>query len=265
MTNVRRWLSVLPPDAPERELLDAGLSAQLPDETVERGWNRLCATIGAGAATATLSAKAIATVGSTGTAAGLGVKAGLGTWGGSLVAKSVAVGFVVGFSTLGTVAVLQKRPFERSQAASTVPASARPPSRQGHAVIATPTSLPVPTATARPAEPSSSDLLPMHPSEPSVISTVESSPSSLAEQARELAQIKRSVDEGRLDEALSRLRRTRDRGLLSDLSEERDALYVDTLRKVGRNTEARQSARQFLRRYPKSPHVKRMRLLVDSE
>lgn len=94
---------------------------------------------------------------------------------------------------------------------------------------------------------------------------IEPKPVSLADQARELAQVKRLVDAGATGEALRRLEASRASDLHTALSEERDALYIQALDKAQHRAQAELFAKRFLARYPNSPHAEKMRTLIASE
>ncbi|MGC4064793.1 MAG: hypothetical protein QM784_09145 [Polyangiaceae bacterium] len=98
-------------------------------------------------------------------------------------------------------------------------------------------------------------------------SNEESAPrfATLAEQARELARIKRLLDASAADEALHRLEVDFARNVHSGLAEERDALYVRAMEKAGRLAEARVLAQRFLRRFPSSAHAEQMHKLAFAE
>jgi TolA-binding protein len=89
--------------------------------------------------------------------------------------------------------------------------------------------------------------------------------SSLAEQARELAQVKRLIDAGASGQALRELEQSVVANAGSQLSEERDALYVQALDQAHRRAEAERAAKRFLKRYPNSPQSEKMRQLVGGE
>lgn len=122
MTSERSWLTQLPADAPERQLLLAGMAARPDEATVDRTWRAFALAVSVAtattAATGTAAASSITTVadsamtaagaasstatvasGST-TAAGatLGATGGLM---GLLAAKAIAIGFAAGLGVLG--------------------------------------------------------------------------------------------------------------------------------------------------------------------
>lgn len=88
---------------------------------------------------------------------------------------------------------------------------------------------------------------------------------SLAEQARELAQIQRLIDAGATTEALRRLEASLDTNTDSGLAEERDALHIRALIKAQRTTQAALLAKRFIQRYPNSPQTESMRRFLQPE
>ena len=64
-------------------------------------------------------------------------------------------------------------------------------------------------------------------------------------------------------EALSIVRRVEREYPDGDLVEERDAIEIDALRRLGRMTEARPLATEFLHRHPHSPQSERMRQMLS--
>jgi hypothetical protein len=87
----------------------------------------------------------------------------------------------------------------------------------------------------------------------------------LTKQAQEIARVKHLIDTGSSTAAISRLEASLQNNEYSAFSEERDALYVDALESSGRKTQAKSRAARFILKYPKSPHVEKMRQLVRSE
>lgn len=88
---------------------------------------------------------------------------------------------------------------------------------------------------------------------------------SLSAQARDLAQIKRLLDAGAIDEALRRLQVSTNQEIQPELGEERDALHIEALAKANRLSQASHVAERFFSRYPNSPHRERIRKLLGSQ
>lgn len=87
----------------------------------------------------------------------------------------------------------------------------------------------------------------------------------LSAQAEELARIKRLLDSGATNEALAELRASVAAQALSLLAEDRDALYIDALKRSSNLAEAKRMAQSFCARYPHSPHRERFQGLLESE
>ncbi|MEZ4293451.1 MAG: hypothetical protein R3B70_00620 [Polyangiaceae bacterium] len=86
----------------------------------------------------------------------------------------------------------------------------------------------------------------------------------LAREARHLAELRARVSE-RPEEVLAGAA-VGDRAFADGaLAEEREALAIDALVRLGRTDEARERARAFVARYPKSTQVTRMRAILAGE
>jgi len=97
------------------------------------------------------------------------------------------------------------------------------------------------------------------------------------EQVTTRQESKRGEDEVTLLESAQRMLQDNPQGALERLSEhrerfpsgafaqEREALYIDALQRVGRTGEARSRARAFLESWPQSPHRARIQRLIDGE
>jgi outer membrane protein assembly factor BamD (BamD/ComL family) len=88
---------------------------------------------------------------------------------------------------------------------------------------------------------------------------------SLAEQARGLARIQRLLDAGNTSEAIRQLEVSFSSSDYASLAEERDALYVQALFRSQRTSQANLWAKRFIQRYPNSPHVEKIRRLVEGK
>jgi hypothetical protein len=273
----KRWVDELPLAATERELLLAGKAARPPNGTVDADWRAFCVALNAPSITAASGAAAHSA--SVKAASGVVSKAGAGGLFGVATLKSFAVGVALGVGVSGASAVVQ----HVSQKETPPPITARPtfapkaraqPAAPGVESRATE----VPAVAIASASAQSEATSPPPPVEAraltSAVPTREtSSPaasasaalgdSSLSQQARELAVVKRLLDSGAASEALRRLQASFGSSGPSTLSEERDALYVQALAALGRQVEARALARRFLDRYPRSPYLGTMRRLAD--
>ncbi|HEX2669418.1 MAG TPA: hypothetical protein VHM25_01035 [Polyangiaceae bacterium] len=290
MTSPKRWLDELPHGSHERELLLVGKAARPAEGAIEANWKALCATLGTTAAiSGTFATHAATAAASTSTSVKVGASLvtsqAVGTGLALVAAKSLAVGIGIGLAVMGAATLV-----ERARDGSAQPAAATKPSPAVDArrplTHAPPTPLaeqPDPSPEPLEASPSSSAAglarprewgTPPAPGLNSLAAPAVSAPSalaaqeetaSLARQARELAELKRLIDNGATREALRRLDKNFDAGTASLLSEERDALYVQALARAGRRDEARALARQFLTRYPHSPYFETMRQLLSEQ
>jgi outer membrane protein assembly factor BamD (BamD/ComL family) len=81
----------------------------------------------------------------------------------------------------------------------------------------------------------------------------------LAAEAALLEEAQRALDARRPGAALDLIGRAERAFGESPLTQERNALEVESLWNLGRKAEARARAEQFLQRFPRSPHVVRIR------
>jgi len=281
MTNTKRWLDELPLGSSERELLLVGKSARPAPGALDANWRALSVALGttavSGGATSSIVAKSVSAKVGTSIALGKTTSAGLVV----VAAKSLVVGAVLGLAVMGAGAVAE-RLIQRDER----PAAVVKPSQVPLAPRPSPTSLQAPLAAtapdAIPAAPVGSVLgaLPGLPTPRERLTASSAGPNqgnapplaaaadktaSLAQQARELAELKRLIDHGATAEALRRLDTNFRVGAGSALAEERDALYVQALDRAQRRAEARLFAQQFLIRYPHSPYFESMRRLLVKE
>ena len=293
MTNPKRWLDELPRGSHERELLLVGKAARPTEGAIDANWKALCAALGTTAAisgTFATSAAASAAAVSASTSAKVGVSVAASKAAGTglvlVAAKSLAVGVGIGLAVMGTATVVERASARRAQpTAATQPppaVNARRPVTQ--ALPTLPAAQPEPTPEERATLPSSSASGPLRAREfgagqgpglnsaataPSVAApsamAAEQKTASLARQARELAELKRLIDNGASNEALRRLDENFSASTASVLSEERDALYIQALARAQRRDEARARARQFLAHYPHSPYFETMRQLLTEQ
>jgi hypothetical protein len=278
VTNTNRWLDDLPEDAPERQLLVAGRAVRSPAGSLERGWQALSVGLGAASATAVVSTQAAATT--------VAAKIAFGCAGLSLGAKAIAIGFAVGMGAVGVIQVsehVSHRPSAQTLSASrpsvmskgeSAPTRPRPTVGPAEAPVMTAGVDPVAIGAHAPSapaavlslsdqrKPSAKQASATATSSIAAVAEPEAKESPLAEQAQELAQVKRLVDAGAVEEALRRLKSSFLHDVNSALSEEREALYIEALSKAQHADEAKRRAQRFLVRYPNSPHLEKMRRLV---
>jgi hypothetical protein len=283
MTKTKRWLDELPLESNERELLLVGKSARPAPGAIDANWQALSVALGTtavgGVATSSIAVNALSAKAAASVAVGKATSAGLLV----VAAKSLAVGAVVGFALMGAGALAERvspsdeRPalvVKQGQAPIARPSSAAPVLAPREAQ---PSALPAASASSMPS--TNSDLL--NPGERSTttssaqnqgiapsampIASGADNTASLSQQARELAELKRLIDNGATGEALRRLDTNLEVGTGSVLAEERDALYVQALERAQRRAEARLFAQQFLVRYPHSPYRESMRRLLAKE
>ncbi len=286
MTNTLQWLDELPPDAPERELLVAGRNARPPAGAVDAEWRALSVALTAAgvssAATSGVVANSVAVKSASGVVASKATV--LTSW--VVAAKWFVAGAALGCGVAGASAVVQHvggletRP-ARPRPAIPAARQASPKMRTAKAAAAAaPSATGAPNTVLEPSQPEStsparsgvrSDLSVR--GEPPVMGVPAPAAAEfpapfppaaapLAEQARELAEVKRLIDAGAANEALRRLAATRRVGAPFALSEERDALYVQALDEARRRADARLAAREFSVRYPRSPYLEAMRQLL---
>jgi hypothetical protein len=219
------------------------------------------------AATTTVATKTVGiattTVTANAAASGLGV---------SLVVKSVVIGFTIGVGMLGAGTAAEKayQNFHGSSVAITTKPKTPPQS-----VVLTHPSEPVARAQTQTDSLAVSTPIVDSPGKrppaatqynvPTVSVGIEPQTTSLAEQAYELAQIKQLIDAGASAKALAQLEVSFNKDVHTPLAEERDALYVQALKKSRENARAKLFAIKFIARYPNSPHVEKMRALIAVE
>jgi hypothetical protein len=282
MTKTKRWLDELPLQSSERELLLVGKSAQPAPGAIDANWQAISVALGtaavSGAAVSGIVASSVSAKVGTSLALGKATSAGLFV----VAAKSLAVGVVVGFALMGVGAVVESVSQSDERPAAVV--NPQPPSaaRPSGAPLLGPNAAPPGAVAIAPASsvisatpdlPATGERLTASSSAPNqgnasspapIASAADKSPS-LSQQARELAELKRLIDNGATGEALRRLDTNFKVGTGSVLSEERDALYVQALDRAQRRAEARLFAQQFLARYPHSPYFETMRRILAQE
>lgn len=295
MTKAKRWLDELPLESSERELLLVGKAARPADGAIDANWRALCVALSTTAAASVVVTGAAANsassspsvVAATSAKVGSSIVVSKAASAGLLVVitKSLAVGLAVGFAVMGAGAMAEHMSADKEPRAAvkkTVATSTAP--RPSAGSMPTPNVAPADSIASAPAQlprGSSSSLPPSRerfsssptpgPAPTPVVAAAaaavspEEKAASLLQQARELAELKRLIDNGATSEALRRLDKDFRANTVSALSEERDALYVQALAGAQRSQEARAFARQFLIRYPHSPYFEAMHQLLDKE
>jgi hypothetical protein len=292
MSDIRRWVDELPRDSAARQLLVESKKARSPQGSVDRGWQALSVTLGVGATMATLTTKAFAnvvtestTLASTTATSTTAASTTVLSTGGVVAAKAttlsiiglfnlkwVSVSILVGIGALGSQSLITKvkpRAYDVR----------RPTTNLSSTVSLSSTSFSVvnevhprevrgvsEALTASPTPPGSVEKTDTRA--PVVVTTpiVKASRGSvLTKQAQEVARVKHLIDTGSSTAAISRLEASLQNNEYSTFSEERDALYVDALENSGRTIQAKSRAARFILKYPKSPHIEKMRKLVRSE
>ena len=284
MTNTKRWLDELPLESHERELLLVGKSARPAAGAIDANWQAICAALGTAAAGSLVATSAAANTASASAKVGSSMIVSKAASTGLVVAaaKSLAVGAAIGLAVMGASTAIEPSFLKSKPSASPnnpssattarraiarpVPSSVAVPSDPASVASVTSSSGPSPSsAPPRERIAVSANVLTPVPAPPLSAMSPEARSASLAQQARELAELKRLIDSGAANEALRRLNDHFNDGTASLLSEERDALYVQALARAERRDEALVHARQFLARYPHSPYSETMRKLLNEK
>jgi hypothetical protein len=286
MSGPRRWLE--DPRAPglERDMLVAGKALEPPAGEQERLWGLLAAQLGTGVAASGAGAAAGAAAGK---AAGSGV-AGLGWLG---MAKWALLGVLAGGAVLGTarwVAPPEPEPEGRPALA----ASVKPPAPVSTAslspvVVPPPASAPAavspgaswspppvdppmqeslqePAPCAAPSAPSAAPAQTSTAPDPAPASAA-SSPavsaeqrvSRLREESRAVALVREALRRGDAPGAAALLDQLQRQFPEAGLAQEREALAIETLARLGRRAEARTRAAAFLNAWPTSVYAQTVR------
>lgn len=283
MSTPRRWLeSAGELSNLEREVLSAGAGELPPAGAKQAVRAAIAAAAGAAVATGTTSAKAALGAGgatqatATGTATTLVFLKGLGL---GLLLGTVVAGGITSFysSRPGTspprVAlsgrpavrrvpsatmqreVMQKAPLAPSPE-PTVESARATSSNVQHSTVPAPAPSDVVREPVRgSAVPSGAVAFPnLEPAPPPLTPTPAPNTTALAE-SRAVAEARNQLRSGDPREALSRLQALQRDFPSGILNQERDALVIEALLAAGNVSEARERAKEFLSRYPKSPHA----------
>jgi hypothetical protein len=227
-----------------------------------------------------------ATGAAAGAAAG-GSAAGLSA---AVLAKTFAIGAVLGVAVASAVPVVRyvTRPASSTQVAAlpSGAAAVREPRPRAPELWAAPVvadlppassaqassaQLAVPAAAAEPASPRAPVNTPRpeaftaRPAAPSSPPEPPADPNRLRLEALELAKAKNLLEAGDARAALAVLDEYRARFAAGAMVEERDALHIEALAKLGEREQARAAARRFFVRFPKSPLADRVRRWSEPE
>ena len=284
MTDPKRWLDE-PPFAGSlaTQLILAGKRLDLPPEAVEQGWSKFSAGIASSAVVVAYASEATGAA-SSGTA-GAGAAAGIGL-SATVLVKCFVLGAALGVGATSVVPVARyvTRPTPTSSATFSVPAPERArathardvataqgkidrgilapaePDAKVPAVSAPP--VPAGTAASAPELSGVAELSPLPAALPSSAPQSEplgSDTNRLKLEALELAKASNLLERGDTSGALGVLEASRARFANGSMVEERDALVIDALAKQGNLELARDAARRFVVRFPKSPLVERVK------
>ena len=244
----------------ELRLLRAGLEPRVPRGAKRAVWVALAAQLPSAVAAATTAA------------AGTGAASAL--TGASLV-KVAGIGLLLGATTMTAVTVVERhaapsRTAEPSKALAIPSSQARTPSPAPIPVAPAPSaqSLAAPPAVASvaPASPERTRA-PVDAAEPVRTAAPTLPAPSVATFPDETARSQHDAESRQVATARSLLRSGQPRAALlaleearrdfpnGELSQEREALAIESLRVLGRSAEARRRAEAFLARYPASPHA----------
>jgi Outer membrane lipoprotein len=287
MSTPRRWLeSAGELSDLEREVLSAGAGELPPAGAKQAVRAAIAAASGAAAATGTTSAKAALGAGgatqatATSTATTLVFLKGLGL---GLLLGTVVAGGITSFysSRAGTSpprVALSGQPAVRLAPSATLlremmPQAPLAPSPEPtvesaratssnvqHSTVPAPAPAPAPSDVVREpvrgsAVPSGAIAFPnLEPALPPVTPKPAPNTTALAE-SRAVAEARNLLRSGDPREALSRLQALQRDFPSGILNQERDALVIEALLAAGNSSEARERAKEFLSRYPKSPHA----------
>ena len=152
--------------------------------------------------------------------------------------------------TVASVASGERRPFE---AEARAPANGAP--QQGAVVRAEPPAIAVPPLERTPGAPSVASF------ESADERTLAAS--RLKEEAALLRRARSELRAGALAAAFATLEASRHRFTAPELSQEREALAIELLYRSGERAAARGRAREFLARFPESPHGAAIRAFAD--
>lgn len=280
MSTMKRWLDAESGSSGlERAVLRVGTGVKIPLGAKEQGWRRLSVAT-AGAAAASLVAKP---------AVGLAAEASGAAGAKATVASIASLGFVKGvlagvvgcMVVQGGVSWLQSRDAGGTAPAATVVSAPAASSAARRSVVAAETAIPNNQEQAEvSAKHAGPGLLVPQPAMPRVSTQPSASPaaaagdfaldaadsaSALAKEAALLRRARSELHGGNVPAALATLELSRREVHRPQLLQEREALLIEALWRSGRRVEAEQRAREYLARFPDSPHADKVRTLLNGE
>jgi hypothetical protein len=257
MTPPVRWLQATEASELERELLRSAGGGEPPDGAEDRIWSALLLRLppapdgGSG--------------GDAGGGEGLagGASGGLGALG---ALKSAGIGGLAGLLVAGAATLVDPpapRPAAHTALSTvvTTPPSAAPTADEVRAGAPPVISAPARSAPRRP---------PALPSTATPSGSVGALPdpgqareTQLREESRALQAVRDALRRGDGAGALATLEATRARYPASVLGQEREALTIQALARAGQRNAARSRAREFLQKFPTSPHAESLARFAD--
>jgi hypothetical protein len=237
-----------------RRALLAGVDIAPPAKAERRVWRALSAALGAAGGALTVSATTAAGAKSGGAVAASGSVSVV------TVAKLVAIGMGAGALALGT-----GRAWTSHATPPTIPAPAAAPASPPPFLQPT---ISIPTASQAPPERDPSGPALQNPDSPAIASPAPRPrvPSLTRERRPDESSIvldaRQALRSGHPADALALLRRTSDAFAGGNLEQERTALEIESLARLGARDEANRRARDFVETYPDSPYTARIRSLT---
>jgi hypothetical protein len=271
MTPTKRWLD---PDSGssslERAVLGIGIKPQVPVGAREQGWQRLSVAL-AGSTVATLAAKP---------AAALVVETTVATGGKAAVSSIVSLGFLKGVlaGVVGCVLVQSGVGWLRSPAETgeSVAPVASPTASHTRVTSSPPepyADVPTPSVAPQPRKWGTNPVGPLGAvSAPSASANTPATAdfsldasggaNALAQEAALLRHARSALLAGNLGGALAVLEQSQRDVRNPQLLPEREALLIEVLYRSGRRAEGLGRAREYLMRFPDSPHAGKVRALL---
>jgi hypothetical protein len=269
MSDPRRWLDKGAGASDlERELLRAGRGVQPPEGEQDRIWSALATQIGTPGAPGGEGGAGAAGAGGAGAAGASTTTAGFAG-----LAKWVVIGALGAGAVLGTTQLLTSAAPKAAQSSPPVESVAVPQSVPS--AVLEPERAPEPERAARTTPvPSSDQNRKPEPSAPIPVASASAQPPAsapataasddapkedraarLRRESRMLAQVREALRRGDAAGAMTQLDEIRRAFPEGGLSQEREALTIECLERLGRGAEASTRATAFLRLWPSSPYA----------
>ena len=271
MSELKHWLDEgSDADEFERSILRAGLEADPPQVTQDQIWSNLMGTLAV--------APVLATTAGVASASAKAATAGIGK--ASTVWLAVAKGFVVGLAVYGATAGVSEisdriaAPRAPTVASARVLAPAKAPSgtaEPSNDMPATPVtstideappaSRAVPHGSASASAPAANRRQTERGSVASFEDPQQPRNARVSQLEGETRALRRARDElraGKLADAFASLEASRRQFSAPELYQEREALMIELLFRSGQRAAAAQRARDFLGRFPESPHAQQI-------